>query len=70
MSLRDLVYEVEDLELDVRIIQCIFDVCYERIAEQTEEQAEYIIAGLSRSIYDLSKKMEQLKEKGFKAIAG
>ncbi len=69
MSLKDFVYELENLETDVRILTAIFSMCFEGLDSAAKgDEAGTVILGLFNYTYDISKKMNELVDKGFNAI--
>lgn len=67
MSFKDFVFEYENLEWEARILSSTFSACHEELNNNTAD-AEYVLAGLHNGIYELSKKMSNLLDKGFESI--
>lgn len=69
MSLKDFVFELENLKTDVRILTAIFDMCFEGLDSAVEgDDTGLVILGLFNYTYDISQKMNKLVDKGFSAI--
>lgn len=69
MSLKDFVFELENLKTDVRILTAIFSMCFEGLDNAAkDDEAGTVILGLFNYTYDISKKMNELVDKGFNAI--
>lgn len=69
MSLKDFVFELENLETDVRILTAIFSMCFEGLDSAVEgDDTGLVILGLFNYTYDISQKMNKLVDKGFSAI--
>lgn len=66
MSLKEFLFEFEELELQARIISATFAFCYDDLSEQASEKAELVIDGLFNQIYTLADKMNKLMQKGCK----
>lgn len=66
MSLKEFLFEFEELELQARIISTTFAFCYDGLSEQASEKAGLVIDGLFNQIYTLADKMNELMQKGWK----
>ena len=68
MTLKDFLFEFEELELKTKIINATFSFCYENLLEQANQEAEMVLSGLFDQIYLLTDQMGELMKKGWNGI--
>lgn len=68
MVLKDFVFDLEDLEYELKSITCIALAVSEQLCQELNEDNEAIIHGLVSLLIDLHREMEQLKDRGFENI--
>lgn len=68
MTLKDFLFEFEELELKTKIINATFSFCYENLLAQTNKEAELVLTGLFDQLYLLTDQMGELMKKGWIGI--
>ena len=67
--MNDLVFELENLAYEMKVIISIFDMVEGELAEEMGDRNEAILYGLWMGMWSLNEKMQELKDKGFMIIA-
>ncbi|MFG6383425.1 MAG: hypothetical protein K1V96_04115 [Lachnospiraceae bacterium] len=68
MTLKEFLFEFEELELKTKIINATFSFCYENLMEQANKEAELVLTSLFDQIYLLADQMGELMKKGWSGI--
>lgn len=68
MSLKDFVFELEDLEMKAKILTCTFGMCIDELGNRAGEDAGMVMSGLYNYTYDLTNGINKLVDKGFETI--
>ncbi len=68
MTLKEFLFEFEELELKTKIINVTFSFCYENLLEQVNKEAELVLTSLFEQIYLLTDQMGELMNKGWNGI--
>lgn len=68
MSLKEFIFEMEQLEYQTLVLRATLQACMDDIPNLTEEDTEYVLAGVCSGLSDVTKKMKELLEDGFETI--
>lgn len=68
-DIRDIVFEIEYIELDSMALKNMYQACESYILQGiAPEEMESILYGIYLGVYELSRKLQRLKDRGFEIL--
>lgn len=67
-NMKDYVFEVEELEMDMQTLRCIMKYSYMDVSNELPEEVGFVWNGIYGEVIRIAGKLEELKKKGFEAI--